>query len=682
MAENLDPTRWHDAVWFSVTPVVQTSHNDYGVSPSPDGRHLAFRRGRGDLIVRNLRSGSERTLIDSWDSSLQWRWSPDSRYIAYAQNDLDFSSNIFVVPVDGSHAPINITRHPRNDLNPRWSADGRILTFVSNRSGDSYDLYRVYLDAALENYSARELTAYYRDARAAAGRISPLPSQSTRGAQNGTSISEADLRDAWRRVSRVTAQPAHQSNNEMTPGGDRYIFNAGREGLFVMNWDGSNRKRLGVSVHVQQLSLTGDRLVYINSGRVGVVKLSDASHEYPDISDRIRIDLRQQSLQKFREAARVVGENFYRTDMKGLDWPALVSDYETLIERARTPSEFSDIANRLMGELAASHMGVSNPGPSSALRQASGRLGIDHEPVELGNGNTGFRVTGVIPGAPAARGALPLQVGDIITEIDLERFDDRTPLSRQLRGTVGQEVLVTFLRRDGRRATEHRTLITPVDYNEFARLKYDAFREESRLRVRELSGGRIGYIHIQAMNQTSLDGFQGDLYAAASGKDGLIIDVRNNGGGNTTDRILTSIMAPNHAYTLPAGADPSRTGHYPQDRLDAPRYTLPINMLANEKSYSNAEILAHSFTTLGRGTLIGQQTYGGVISTGSHSLIDGATVRRPSRGWYLPDGTDMEQQGAIPDLSIPQTPEDEVAGVDRQLERAVADLLARLDGEQ
>src|SRR5690625_6751339 len=94
------------------------------------------------------------------------------------------------------------------------------------------------------------------------------------------------------------------------------------------------------------------------------------------------------------------------------------------------------------------------------------------------------------------------------------------------------------------------------------------------------------------MNQASLEELQGDLYAAALGKEGLIIDVRNNGGGHTTDRILTSIAAPEHAYTLPGGADPAMTGHYPQDRLDAPRYTMPINMLINEKSYSNAEILA------------------------------------------------------------------------------------------
>lgn len=274
---------------------------------------------------------------------------------------------------------------------------------------------------------------------------------------------------------------------------------------------------------------------------------------------------------------------------------------------------------------------------------------------------------------------MPLREDDVITALDLQSFEPRETLLRRLRGRIGQEVIVSFERETNGQWLEYQTLITPVAWDEFARQRYDAFREEARQQVHERSDGRLGYIHIQAMNQASLEEFHGQRYAAAEGKDGLLIDVRNNPGGHTTGWILTSIMAAEHAYTIPAGADPEATGHYPQDRLDAPRYTLPINMLANEKSYSNSEILAHAFRTLDRGTLVGEQTYGGVISTGLHHLINGATVRRPFRGWFLPDDRDMEHFGAPPDLHVPQNPEDEAAGRDRQLDRAVDDLLERLD---
>jgi tricorn protease len=103
-----------------------------------------------------------------------------------------------------------------------------------------------------------------------------------------------------------------------------------------------------------------------------------------------------------------------------------------------------------------------------------------------------------------------------------------------------------------------------------------------------------------------------------------------------------------------------------------------MNMLCNEKSFSNAEIVSHAFKTLGRGTLVGEQTYGGVISTGGHRLVDGTYVRTPFRGWYLLDGTDMENNGALPDLRVPQTPQAEARGEDPQLFAAVQDLLERV----
>jgi len=181
------------------------------------------------------------------------------------------------------------------------------------------------------------------------------------------------------------------------------------------------------------------------------------------------------------------------------------------------------------------------------------------------------------------------------------------------------------------------------------------------------------------MNIPSLFEFERDLFAAAHGREGLLVDVRNNGGGHTADYVLGSLMVRPHAYTVPRGADPSHTDGYPQDRLFIQRYTRPVNMLCNEKSFSNAEIVSHAFKTLDRGNLVGQETYGGVISTGGTRLLDGTFVRLPFRGWYLPDGTDMENNGAVPDILVEQTPEDESEKYDRQLKVAVDDLLERLE---
>ena len=274
---------------------------------------------------------------------------------------------------------------------------------------------------------------------------------------------------------------------------------------------------------------------------------------------------------------------------------------------------------------------------------------------------------------------MALKAGDIITAIDGKSFGKTDTVESLLTGRINKETMISIKRaKDDGEVLELTVLITPVSRHKILNLQYDAWRQHNADLVSELSDGKIGYIHIEGMGQAELDIFERDLYAAAYGKKGLIIDVRNNGGGWTADRLLSSIMVKQHAYTMPRGADPTDIGHYPQDRLFIQRYTLPINMLCNEKSFSNAEIISHAFKTLKRGTLVGQQTYGGVISTGGTALIDGTFVRLPFRGWFLNDGTDMENNGAIPDITVIQTPEAESRNEDEQLKTAVKDLLKRL----
>jgi tricorn protease len=342
---------------------------------------------------------------------------------------------------------------------------------------------------------------------------------------------------------------------------------------------------------------------------------------------------------------------------------------------ARTDNEFEWCMARLMGELNASHTGVSVRGPEDdSTRRPAGRLGIRTRPVE-----GGFEILATLPEGPAVKSQTPLKVGDVITAIASQPLGPTDALEARMRGRVGEETVVTVRRTgDDGQPRSVDCLITPCAGMEEADLNYKAATAKAAQLVNEWSGGRLGYIHIQAMSQQSLDDFERDLCAAASGKDGLLVDVRNNGGGSTADRVLASLMAQPHAYTVPRGADSGYTRGYPQDRLFIQRWTLPTNMLCNEKSFSNAEIVSHAFKNLKRGTLVGEQTYGGVISTGGTSLVDGTTVRLPFRGWYTPEGRDMENNGALPDIRVPPNPVDEANDLDAQLKAAVDDLLGRL----
>jgi len=468
-----------------------------------------------------------------------------------------------------------------------------------------------------------------------------------------------------------------------TPAGDRYIFTAtvGKPGLFSVKWNGEDRKRLADAANVQHVSLTGDKLVLVKDKRAGTIGPEEQKIEFVDIADKMRIDLQEQASQKFSEMARILGERFYHPTLKGLDWKAQTQKYHALARQSRTASEFNHIGMRLFGELSGSHLGVYSGGPRSPNAQPQGRLGTVHRRVEKAttSGSHGYEILEVVPESPAAIGTMALKAKDVIVAIQLEPFAPMETLESRLTGQVDKEVIVTIRRQmDDGDPKELNVLITPTSARGLNRLKYRAWRRANADMVAEWSGDRIGYIHIQGMSQSSLDVFERDLYAAAEGKEGLLIDVRNNGGGWTADRLLSSIMVQPHAYTLPRGADPSQIGHYPQGRLFIQRYPLPINMLCNEKSFSNAEIISHAFKTLKRGTLVGQTTHGSVISTGGTTLIDGTWVRLPFRGWFLPDGTDMENNGAVPDILVAQTPEAESQNKDEQLRAAVDDLLKRL----
>ncbi|MGC9329812.1 MAG: S41 family peptidase, partial [Candidatus Hinthialibacter sp.] len=434
-------------------------------------------------------------------------------------------------------------------------------------------------------------------------------------------------------------------------------------------------KRLGDSVSVQELTLPGDKAAFISNGRAGLISISDGKMDYYDIEGKLQIDLQKQAIQKFDEMARTLGAQFYHPTMKGLDWEKLSDDYRELAAKTRTGAEFNRVGMYLFGELSGSHLGVYSEGYSAPNAQSMGRLGTIHRRVD-----GGFEVLRVIPHSPAEVGAMSLEPGDVILAVDKEPFSDNDTLETKLRGKAGKEVLLTIRRSfDDEQERQMDLLLTPISFGEERQLKYNDWRMRNAEKVDEWSDGALGYIHIQAMNEPSLEVFERDLYAAADGKKGLIIDVRNNGGGWTTDRLLASIMVQQHAYTIPRGADPSLKGFYPQDRLFIQRYTMPINMLCNEKSFSNAEIISHAFKTLKRGTLVGQETNGSVISTGAFSLIDGTRVRLPYRGWYVaPNGLDMENHGAVPDILVPQTPEAESENRDDQLEAAVKDLLKRI----
>ena len=218
--------------------------------------------------------------------------------------------------------------------------------------------------------------------------------------------------------------------------------------------------------------------------------------------------------------------------------------------------------------------------------------------------------------------------------------------------------------------------------------RYEAWINERKALTDKYSNGKLGYIHIRGMNWPSFERFERELMASGYGKEGVVIDVRYNGGGWTTDMVMAVLNVRQHAYTVPRGAtDNLEANHkkfkenYPYgERLPLSALTKPSIALCNEASYSNAEIFSHAFKTLGHGKLVGKPTFGAVISTGGRGLSDGSFVRVPFRGWYVKATEEnMEWGPAVPDYIVENPPESKANNEDAQLKKAVEVLLEQMN---
>ncbi|HSG28372.1 MAG TPA: S41 family peptidase, partial [Candidatus Krumholzibacterium sp.] len=337
-----------------------------------------------------------------------------------------------------------------------------------------------------------------------------------------------------------------------------------------------------------------------------------------------------------------------------------------------------DMFNVMAGQLDASHMGMYGGDQGDMQREVTGLLG-----VEIEQKKDGVKIVRVVPGSPADREVSRLEAGETITAVDGGTVGEKVNFYSLLTNTAGTKILLTV--KDGK-GKEREVVIRPAAtlQNEL----YDEWVKDRRAITEKESGGRLGYLHIQAMGWESFERFEREFAAAGVGKDAIVIDVRFNGGGWTTDYLMAVLNVDQHAYTIPRGAVKSLEkenrkfqDYYPYaERLPFYPWMKPSIALCNENSYSNAEIFSHAYKTLDIGTLVGKPTFGAVISTGGRRLIDGSLIRLPFRAWYVKaTGENMEHGPAVPDIVVDDPPECKAKGTDPQLSRAIKELLSQLE---
>ena len=280
----------------------------------------------------------------------------------------------------------------------------------------------------------------------------------------------------------------------------------------------------------------------------------------------------------------------------------------------------------------------------------------------------------VIPGGPADSDQIGLKPGDLIVSIDGEPIRNGMDPTLLLNGPRPGKYILEVRSGDATR----KVYVEAITYAKARELLVKALYQDRRDYVHRRSGGAFGYINIAKMNNDEYNRFERETFAEGFDKAGMIIDVRDNTGGFTADRVLNILGAQRHSWSVPRHGSPAYLAGY----WGRPVFDKPIVVLCNQNTVSNGEIFSHAIKQLGRGKLVGVQTQGGVIATSDRPLLDLGKFRHPHYGWYTLDGTDMELHGALPDVVVEITPADTAAGRDPQLDAAIDVLRAEVEAYQ
>jgi C-terminal processing protease CtpA/Prc/Tol biopolymer transport system component len=653
---------------------------------SPDGKKIAYEIGKGKLVVSDISAdgdlSNETVLLDGWSAPGDVTWSPDGKWLAYSLSDLDFNDDIFIHAADNSREPVNVSMHPKGDYNPVWSPDGKKLGFLSSRNNNDMDVWFAWLTK--EDWEKTKL-----DWEEADEEDNEKEKEEDKDSAKVKEI-KIDFEDIYQRLEQVTRLSGDESNPAISKDGETFYFVTSSptekgSDLFSVKWDGTEIKALtkgGTNPSSVKLDKDGKYLYYSKRGSLSRYNLSGDKSESLPFSAKMKIVYEKEREQIFEEAWRALDQNFYDPDFHGKSWNSLKDKYKPWCLKASTHKDFQDMFNLMLGELNASHMALRGGDDRiDTQEESTGRLGIEVE-----SAGDGVLVTHVVMNSPADKEKSKIEVGEKIISVNGSEINDNMNFYSLLTNTANENVLleVESVNNDTREV-----IIRPA--SSLGSELYEEWVESKKNLVDEYSNGRLGYLHIEGMSIPSFERFVRELTARGYKKEGIVIDVRYNGGGWTTDYLMTVLNYKQHAYTVPRGAtDDLETNHpnfktnYPLgERLPYAAWTKPSIALCNQNSYSNAEIFSHAYKTLGIGKLVGVPTFGAVISTWARGLMDGSYVRLPGRGWYvLATGENMENGPAVPDIIVYNSPDSKAKNKDEQLRRAVDELLSDIDANK
>lgn len=651
---------------------------------SPDGKWVAYYRNRTELVVKNIKSGKEKSLFKDINYSYSdgdqgFEWSPDSHYILCNWQADGGWNNSDVALIDIETGEItDLTRSGYSDSNFKWALGGKAMTWESDKNGyrshgswgAESDIYIMFFDGKAMTGFGRskeqiEIDNMLKSEKEVKAEKKEEKKDSLDKAKNKMEKLKLDLASRDDRIKRLTPSSNMMGDHFLSPDGNNLYFTQRLEkgyDLCVRDLQEGSIKVLAKGVSGTFHPSSDGKNLYVFSGK-GISRLSLPSGKSEAITFSGEYEYKP-ALEReymFEHVWKQVQEKFYLEDLHGTDWQYCHDNYKAFIPHINNNFDFQDLLSEMLGELNGSHTGARYRVSST---RTMGCLGVLYDTDWKGKG---LKIKEVLPGGVLSLADSEIKPGDIIETIEGRKLESPADVLSALEDKAGKRICITVKKGSGKPeemfVTAAHSDSTPL-YRRWVRQ-----REEM---VERLSGGRVGYVHIKGMDSESFR----EMFSKALGKyrncDALIVDTRHNGGGWLHDDVVTFLGGKLYTKYIPRG---QFIGNEPFTK-----WTKPSCMLIGEDNYSDASGTPLAYRQLGIGKLIGAPVPGTMTAVWWETLIDSSLVFGiPQVGsWSVADGRFVENYQIEPDIEVYNDPASVLRGEDKQLEAAVTEMLKEI----
>ena len=660
---------------------------------SPDGKKVAFLRDRTGIFVLDLDTKREYEVMNKkyqysyQDGDQYFQWSPDSRWLL--SNFIGIggwnNTDVALLNVETPGEPINLTQSGYSDGGATFVLGGKAIAFSSDRYGyrshgswgSEGDIMMMYLDrAAFDEYKlTKEERDLLKEEEEEAKKDDDNKKDSKKKDSKKKDAKKEDKKEPVKplkfdldgardfRTVTVTRTTGSQSDFVMDDKGEKLYYIARFDNASnLYSYDLIKKETELVVPNVGsgslQISKNGKTLYLI--GRRGAKKIEGKKSTPINFAAKFEDNNPKEREYIFDHVVKQVADKFYDPNLHGVDWQGYAANYRSMLPDITNGYDFAELLSELLGELNASHTGGRYSGHGISRPTAS--LGLFYDDSYEGEG---VKIKEVMKGGPMDRAKSAAKPGAIILKINGETIAADKPIDYYLSGLFGERILVTIKGADGKEVEEE---VRPTHIAMESALLYDRWVKQRQELVKEWSGGRIGYVHIQGMNSDSFRTIFMDVLGKYRQCDAIVVDTRFNGGGWLHDDVAHLFSGKEYARFTPRG---QYIGSEP-----FMQWTKPSVMLVSEGNYSDAYGTPWTYKTLRVGKLVGTPVAGTMTAVWWENQIDPAIV------FGIPQVTVQDMQGNVlenhllePDILVYTTPEQNLQGYDAQLKAAVDELL-------